>query len=156
MKQFMLDLNNCKTKNKAGLETLKKWNEFLKINDAECFVQYVNHNDKAHLNRGTFAKALDIAKAALRQNPDLKYFFPKLEEGLRSRGILAKLTEKSAAELGKEKPFDRKGIQKAREENQISTLQQQVIELKAENEALRGKLGRFSELSDTFNELSEM
>ena len=41
----------------------------------------------------------------------------------------------------------------AREQSRVPELEQRILELEAENKALKGKLGRFSELSDVFMDM---
>lgn len=48
---------------------------------------------RGQLNRGEVAKAIDIGKSALRQNPAIKEGLEKVEQELRDRGVLPPLTE---------------------------------------------------------------
>jgi len=81
--------------------------------------------------------------------------FIEFETKLRERGILSKLTEEGKA-VQKKPTLNKQSIKASRQESRVPYLEQEVIELKAENAALRGKLGRFSELNDVYNDLDEL
>jgi len=93
-------------------------------------------------------------RQAFTKNPKLIPLLDDLESGLRDRGILPELTEKGKSE--QEKPMlDRKSIKAAQEQSRVPFLEQRIIELESELEATKGQLGRFSELSESMQELQE-
>jgi len=107
------------------------------------------------LDRTAIGTLVGFDRTQLTKNPIIKPLFEKFENDLRTRGILPKLTEQGKSEQ-KKSILDKNLINAAKQESRVPILEQQVIELKAENEALKGKLGRFSELNDVYNDLGEL
>jgi len=107
------------------------------------------------LNRVKVGEQIGIDRTQLTKNPDIAPLFEKFENKLRKRGILPELTEQGKVEQ-KKPTLDKNAINAAKQESRVPYLEQQVIELKAENAALKGKLGRFSELNDVYNDLGEL
>lgn len=107
------------------------------------------------LDRTAVGEQCGIDRTQLTKNTDIAPLFKKFEAKLRERGILPKLTEEGKTDQ-KKPTLDKNSIKASRQESRVPYLEQQVIELKAENAALRGKLGRFSELNDVYNDLDEL
>ena len=107
------------------------------------------------LYRPSVAEQCGFDRTQLTKNPIIKVLFPKFEKALRKRGLLPELTEKGKAEQ-KKPTLDKKSINAAKQESRVPYHEQHVIELKAENDALKGKLGRFSELNDVYNDMDEL
>mgnify|MGYP000128153228 CR=1 FL=1 len=107
------------------------------------------------LDRTAVGEQCGIDRTQLTKNPDIIPLFIQFENDLRTRGILPKLTDQGKAEQ-KKPTLDKNSINAAKQESRVPYLEQQVIELKAENAALKGKLGRFSELNDVYNDLGEL
>jgi predicted transcriptional regulator len=79
-----------------------------------------------------------------------------LEDELRARNVLPRLTEEGEKELKEPKSLKKELMKTARQESRVPGLEQQIVELKAEIAALTGKYGRFSELHDTFTDLGDL
>ncbi len=107
------------------------------------------------LDRSAIGALLGFDRTQLTKNKIIKPLFEQFEERLRARGILPKLTEKGKAEQ-KKPTVDKKSIKDAQQESRVPALEQEIIELKAENEAIKGRLGRFSELADVYNDIEEL
>ncbi|MFH6563273.1 VPA1267 family protein [Aeromonas caviae] len=101
---------------------------------------------RGSLNRGEIAKGCGIAKAALRQNPQVKILLEQLEIDLRQRGVLPELTEEAKTAATEPKLYDRTVAKRARESKRVAELEQQVLELRA-------RLKRFEELSEVLTEM---
>lgn len=100
------------------------------------------------LSRTSVATAVGFGKSALNQNNVVKASLLALEVRLRTNGILPELTAKGEKEESEPKSLDRKAVKSRKEDSIITSLQERVVELEAENKALRGDLGRFSEVSE--------
>jgi len=107
------------------------------------------------LDRTAVGEQCGIDRTQLTKNSDIAPLFIEFETKLRERGILSKLTEEGKA-VQKKPTLNKQSIKASRQESRVPYLEQEVIELKAENAALRGKLGRFSELNDVYNDLDEL
>jgi hypothetical protein len=137
----------------AGEKTFRKFEAWKNSMSDQDYVQIVRGDI---LNRTIIAKECDFSKSSLGSNPKIKPSLKELEDDLRERGILPPLTAKGKAEQTKPKSLDRESIKSAREQSRVPILEQEVVELKAENAALKGQLGRFSELSDVYQDMAEM
>jgi hypothetical protein len=93
-------------------------------------------------------------RQAFTKNKNIIDLLEDLEKGLRADGVLPELTEEGRSEQ-KKPMLDRKSIKAAQEQSRVPFLEQRIIELESELEATKGQLGRFSELSETMQELSE-
>lgn len=82
------------------LEALLTWQATL---SDDCFKQIVF---RGALNRGEIAKACNFGKSALQQNLQIKEALAKLEDGLRTRGVLPQLTEKAKSAQVEPKQHD--------------------------------------------------
>jgi hypothetical protein len=111
---------------------------------------------RGQLNRGEVAKAIGCGKSALNQNPALKDALAKVEADLRVKGVLPPEQPLVALMKGEVKEYDKTANRKARDNNHLSKLEVENIELRAENKELREKLERFKELSETLSEMGLM
>ncbi|TWX67151.1 hypothetical protein ESZ36_12600 [Colwellia demingiae] len=132
----------------------EKWRVWVDSMTDQKYVDIISRSGQ--LNRRLIAKGCGFSKTTLRDNPDICPELKQLEDDLRDRNVLPQLTEKGEKELLKPKDIQKESTKAAREQSRVPDLEQQIIELKAENAALRGKFGRFSELSDTFADLGEL
>ena len=107
------------------------------------------------LNKTHVGGQCGIDRSQLTKNPTIEPLYEALEKRLRKGGILPKLTEQGKAEQ-KKPTLDKESLKAAQQQSRVPSLEQKIIELKAENEALKGKLGRFSELNDVYNDMAEL
>ncbi|MFT5628768.1 MAG: hypothetical protein ACI92X_002024 [Dokdonia sp.] len=122
---------------------------------------YVSIIEGGQLNRTTIAEQCvelypqtNFDRQCLTKNKKLIPLLNNLEDGLRASGVLPELTYEG--EIEQKKPtLNRKSIKAAQEQSRVPFLEQRIIELESELEATKGQLGRFSELSETMQELSE-
>jgi hypothetical protein len=122
---------------------------------------YVSIIEGGQLNRVKMAEQClelypetNFDRQAFTKNKNIKNLLKDLEDGLRASGILPELTDEG--EIEQKKPtLNRKSIKAAQEQSRVPFLEQRIIELECELEATKGQLGRFSELSETMQELSE-
>jgi hypothetical protein len=108
------------------------------------------------LSRGEVAKAIGCGKSALNQNPALKKALKELEDTLRSKGVLPRLTDKAKDNSDKPKQYDNTSSRKLMDSRRLSSLEAENIELKAKVKELEVKLERFGELSETLSEMGFM
>lgn len=108
---------------------------------------------RGQLNRGEIAKAVGCGKSALNQNPLLKEQLNSLEDGLRERGILPRLTESAKEASSKPKQYDNTSNRKLLDSKRLSSLEAENVELKAKVQELEKRLERFGELSETLAEM---
>lgn len=113
---------------------------------------------RGKLLRSYVAEGCGLAKSTLLHNEDVEKVLSDFEDVLRTpeRNVLPMLTDQGKREQGQPKMVDRDAIKRAREQSRIPGLEQQIVNLKAENDALKGKLGRFSELADVYSEMEDM
>ncbi len=137
-------------KAKENLKTFQMWSATLSDDD---FKQIIH---RGKLNRGEIAKATGIGKSALNQNPSLKKTLEKLEDDLRSRGVLPTLTDAAKENKNQPKKYDNTSSKRLHESNRLSALEVENIELKAKVKELEIRLERFGELSETISEMGLM
>lgn len=111
---------------------------------------------RGQLNRVEVAKAVGFGKSALIQNPALRSALAELEDGLREKGILPRLTEDAKKDVDKPKLYDSSENRKRLDSRRLSSLEVENIELKAKLIELENKLKRFGELSETLAEMGFM
>ena len=134
-------------------QNIQKWNDWKGNMTDQQYVQMVHDNK---LSRKVIAEACGFSKSALRQNPTIAKELAELENDLRNRLILPPFTPKGEDESRTPKAIQKESIKAAREQSRVPELEQRILELEAENKALKGKLGRFSELSDVFMDMEEL
>lgn len=111
---------------------------------------------RGQLNRIEVAKAVGCGKSALIQNPALKDALAGLEDGLREKGILPRLTAEAKKDADKPSLYDSSENRKRLDSRRLSSLEVENIELKAKLIELENKLKRFGELSETLAEMGLM
>jgi hypothetical protein len=139
----------------------------LRVDAFQNWVSSMSDNDylpliiNGQLNRTDIASQCDelltecsFDRQCLTKNRNIKSLLDNLENKLRTKGILPALTKKGKSEQEKT-ILDRKSIKAAQEQSRIPFLEQRIIELESELEALKCNSGRFSELSESIQELSE-
>jgi hypothetical protein len=100
------------------------------------------------LSRKEMAKECGFAKSALDQNPRIKEKLNAVEDGLRDRGVLPALEEKSSIE-GVAPPMRELGQQRAaRDAERLKRLEQENASLRAENDELKRHLERYVVLQE--------
>ena len=111
---------------------------------------------RGQLSRNEVAKAVGCGKSALNQNPALKSALIGLEDGLRDKGILPRLSAEAKKGADKPKKYDSSENRKRLDSRRLSSLEVENIELKAKVIELENKLRRFGELSETLAEMGFM
>jgi hypothetical protein len=144
---------HAKNGQQRGKDNVKNFSDWQDAMSDQDYVQIVY---RGSLNRKIIAEQCCFAKSVLGSNPKVKEELEKLENSLRERNVLPQLTAKGKAEQNKPKSLNIEAIKSAREQSRVPALEQQIVELKAEVAALKGRLGRFSELSDVYQEMAEM
>ncbi|ACA84608.1 VPA1267 family protein [Shewanella woodyi] len=107
---------------------------------------------RGRLNRAEVAKGAGFAKSVLRQNPRIKHLLEELELNLRKRAVLPESIETK----NQSKAYDQTENKSIREKQRLTSLEQEMIALKAENTLLRRKLSRFEELSSVLADLGRL
>lgn len=110
---------------------------------------------RGNLSRKELANNTGIDRQHFTKNTTIAKMLNELEDRLREANILPKLTEQGKAEQ-KCSTLDRNSIKQAQEQSRIPKLEQRILELEAENNAIKGRLGRFSEIVDVYNDLDEL
>lgn len=132
------------------------------VDDFQAWVATQSNDDfkqiifRGQLNRGEIAKAVGCGKSALNQNPQLKGALIRLEDDLRKKGVLPKLTASAISAVSKPKQYDKTVNRKSLESKRLSNLEAENIELKAKVKELESRLKRFGELSETLAEMGFM
>jgi hypothetical protein len=138
----------------SGEKSIGKWNTWVDSMTDQDYVLITESTGK--LNRRKIREGCGFSKSVLGSNPVIAPALIDLEIELRGRGVLPELTEQGEKESSGRQPIQKESKKTAREQSRVPYLEQQVIELKSENDALKGKLGRFSELNDVYNDLDEL
>lgn len=105
------------------------------------------------LNRNEVAKGAGIARSTLNDNDLVKSSLLALEEDLRSKNVLAPLTEgaKKQQEPGAERLYDQSGDELKRLKTELQRLKTKCLNQDAEIERLRSKLEQYTELSEVLS-----
>jgi hypothetical protein len=127
-------------KAEQNLEKFITWQATL---SDDCFKQIVF---RGALNRGEIAKACNFGKSALQQNPQIKEALAKLEDSLRTRSVLPRLTKKAKSAQAEPKQHDITSRKAVKDAKRIAQLEQEVLELKS-------RLNRYRELSEVLFEM---
>ncbi|MCL1078609.1 hypothetical protein D5R81_11905 [Parashewanella spongiae] len=143
-------MTNGRQKAEQNLQSFEVWKATQTDDD---FKQIVF---RGQLNRGDVAKAVGCGKSALNQNPALKDALINLEDSLRDKGVLPKLTETALKNVGKPKQYDNTANRTLLTSKRASALEAENIELKAKIKELESKLERFGELNETLSEMGFM
>jgi hypothetical protein len=116
---------------------------------------YVDITLRSKLNRTRIAEQCGFAKSVLGSNDKIAKGLIKLENELRARLVLPPLTVKGKKEEQAPKTLQREALKAAREQSRIPGLEQRIVELEAEIEAIRVEKGRLSEFAEVYEELSK-
>lgn len=100
------------------------------------------------LLRADIAKECGFAKSALVQNPRIKAALHKLEDSLRSRGILPSVTERDTDTPGGLLMREPGRLRTSQEAERLRRLEQENASLKAEVAELKRALEKYAVLSD--------
>ncbi|WP_026973163.1 VPA1267 family protein [Aliagarivorans marinus] len=113
---------------------------------------------RGQLNRRLVAKGADIGNSALKQNPKVKERLFQLEEDLRARSVLPPIAYKSetSKDIPESKQLDQAELKRERQGVHLRRLEQRVVELEAENDALRQRLSRFDALSSALSDIGRL
>lgn len=105
------------------------------------------------LNRNEVAKGAGIARSTLNDNDLVKSALLALEDVLRSKNVLAPLTEaaKEQQEPGAEQRYDQSGNDFKRLKTEVQRLKTKCLNQEAEIERLRSKLEQYTELSEVLS-----
>jgi hypothetical protein len=127
-----------------------------RVSNAEL-IEMINLRD-GKLKRTAVATACGFDRANLGDKKRPGIALLAFEEELRGtdRKILPRLAEAGIKAQKQPKSVDKSVIKRAGEESQVPKLQQEILELKSELAALRGKLGRFSELAEIHDDMAEL
>lgn len=105
------------------------------------------------LNRNDVAKGAGIARSTLNDNDLVKAALLSLEDDLRSKNVLAPLTEaaKEQQESGVDKLYEQSGNELKRLKTEVERLKAKCLNKDAEIERLRSKLEQYFELSEVLS-----
>ncbi len=131
---------NGQQKAQQNVDSFICWSATMKDDDYRQIVY------RGKLNRSDIAKSVGCAKSALLQNPKLRKLVDVLENNLREKGVLPKLTEKAQSEKAQPKDYDKTTSKRIYESKRISELEIEVL-------ALKQQLEKFKELSEVMLEL---
>ena len=108
------------------------------------------------LSRIEIATECGFAKSALSQNPRIREALKRLEDDLRERGVLPRLTAGEDAETAPLRPPSGASARTAREAERLSRLEQENASLKAENGELKRLLERYAVLQEVLAETGRL
>ena len=131
---------NGQQKAEQYVNSFISWSATMKDDD------YKQMEYRGNLSRIEIAKAVGCAKSSLLQNPKLKTLLGELEDDLRERNILPKITESAKADQSKPKQHDKTASKRIFDSKRISELEQEVLSLKLQ-------LEKFKELSEVMTEM---
>ena len=112
--------------------------------------------DKGKLYQTEVANGCGFSKSVLGSNPRVKAMLEELESKLRERGILPELISKSEEEDSEPLKTDKESLISSMDQSRVTELEKCCTELKAENNVIKVKLGRFSEIIDVYADLDEL
>jgi hypothetical protein len=138
----------------SGEESIDKWKSWANSMTDQDFVLMTTSSGK--LNRRTIAEGCGFSKSVLGSNGTIKKYLNDLENELRQRAILPQLTKKGEEESSGQNKINKESLNTSRKESRVPYLEQRILELEAENNAIKGRLGRFSEIIDVYSDLGEL
>ena len=100
------------------------------------------------LSRKEIAAECCFAKSALDQNPRVKAALRTLEEGLRQRGVLPALAAQGPQDIAQTPMREPSKLRVAQEVERARRLEQENASLRAENNELKRRLGRYEVLHE--------
>lgn len=135
-----------------ALENVNRFKDWANSMSQDELKQIVH---RGQLNRSEVAKACGFAKSVLRQNPEVKSCLSEFEDYLREKGVLPikSVVTPDAAET---ELYDQNIVKSATSSKRASTLEIEVIALRAENEQLRTQLRRYKELGEVMTDIGMM
>lgn len=143
-------MNSAKGGQKAALENLEKFDEWIAAQNNESFKQII-HQGK--LNRREITKQAGIGTSAIKQNPMIRARLGELEEKLCDNGVLPRPTPESIKEKAQPKAYDPSTSKSRADAMRLSALEKEVVELRAENAALNKDNETFAEQREAMIEL---
>ncbi len=130
-----------------GLDIFKKWMKGMTDDDYKQIV-----STKGKLQRLVVAKGCGFAPRRLNQNTKVKAELANLENDLRDRGVLPKMTQKAKDDALKPKEYDQNASQRVIDTNRSSKLEKENLQLRMRIKELEIQLERFTELSEVMVE----
>jgi hypothetical protein len=106
---------------------------------------------RGQLHRGAMAKAIGCGTSAFTQKgkkPGLPEELEKLEDLLRTKGVLPRKTEKAKKEESEPKEYDNTKRSRIRDSNRLNELEVENQNLNTQVAQLQTKLARLAELSE--------
>jgi len=138
----------------SGEKSVRKWNAWLARMTDQDYVLMVT--DLGKLNRQTIADGCGFSKSVLGSNPRIVPLLEELETKLRERGVLSELINESEEEDSEPQKIDKELFISSMEQSKVTDLEKRCTELKAENDLVKSKLARFSEIIDVYADLDEL
>lgn len=135
---------------KAAQENFEKFKTWISAQTHDTFKQII-HQGK--LNRREISKLADIGSSAIKQNPMIRARLEELEEGLRDDGVLPRLTPEVIKVKAQPKSYDPTRSKSRADGLRLSALEKEVVELRAENAALKKSNETFTEQREAMIEL---
>lgn len=130
-----------------GLDMFKAWMEDMTDDDYKQIV-----STKGKLKRIEVAIGCSFSPRRLNQNSKVKEELAGLEDDLRERGILPKMTQKAKDDALKPKEYDQNTSKRVIDANKSSKLERENLELRMRIKKLEDQLERFTELSEVMTE----
>ncbi len=138
----------------SGEKSVRKWNTWLESMTDHDYILMMT--DQGKLDRTKVANGCGFSKSVLGSNPRVKAMLEELETKLRERGILPELISKSEEEDSEPLKTDKESLISSMDQSRVTELEKCCTELKAENNVIKVKLGRFSEIIDVYADLDEL
>lgn len=138
----------------SGAKSVGKWNTWVgRMTDKDYVLMMTN---LGKLDRQKVADGCGFSKSVLGSNPRIKPMLEELETKLRERGVLPELTNESKEEDSEPIKTDKESLISSMEQFKVTELEKRCAELKADNDLIKSKLGRFSEIIDVYADLDEL
>jgi len=145
-----------KEKGQQYLEMFTAWRDSM---TDEAFATIV-YAPSGKLNKGQIKKLSGVSAEALKNNAQVKVALSQLEDDLRKRGVLPRLTQKGAESKSKAKLYDQSESKSREDRVRIGSLEAsnhdlrvKVAELEAKVESLEKRLAANSETLEAIDEL---
>ena len=138
----------------SGEKSIRKWTAWVARMTDQDYALIIT--SQGNLDRKKIAKGCGFSKSVLGSNPRIAPLLEELETKLRERGVLPELTNE--IEEGESEPLKigKESLISPLEQSKVTDLEKLCTELKAENDVLKSKLGRFSEIIDVYADLDEL
>lgn len=138
----------------SGEKSVRKWNTWVESMTDHDYILMITSQGK--LDRSKVATGCGFSKSVLGSNPRVKAMLEELETKLREHGVLPELISKSEEEDSEPLKIDKESLISSMEKSRVTELEKRCTELKAENNVIKVKLGRFSEIIDVYADLDEL